>query len=82
MLGFFFTFCCFLLFYFRSTPDQIRNLAQEVLEMKISLTPEQIKDLNTQVIDSFKNAKNIFIIDPRIANENQQYRRYFGWNQG
>ncbi|PAV69963.1 hypothetical protein WR25_10914 [Diploscapter pachys] len=43
----------------RSSPDQIRNLAQEVLEMKISLTPEQIKDLNTQIRESLTKINNI-----------------------
>ncbi|KAK6049319.1 hypothetical protein COOONC_13176, partial [Cooperia oncophora] len=43
----------------RSSPEQIRALAEEVLAKKISLTPEQIADLTAKIRDSLTKINNI-----------------------
>ncbi|EFP07181.1 hypothetical protein CRE_13469 [Caenorhabditis remanei] len=43
----------------RSTPEQIRNLAEEVLAKKISLTPDQITDLTGKIRESLAKINNI-----------------------
>lgn len=43
----------------RSSPEQIRTLAEEVLNMKISLTPEQITELTTKIRESLAKINNI-----------------------
>ncbi|VDM70854.1 unnamed protein product [Strongylus vulgaris] len=44
---------------FRSSPEQIRALAEEVLSKKISLTPEQVADLTSKIRDSLAKISNI-----------------------
>ncbi|KAL6739145.1 hypothetical protein Aduo_012631 [Ancylostoma duodenale] len=43
----------------RSSPEQIRALAEEVLAKKISLTPEQVADLTSKIRDSLAKINNI-----------------------
>lgn len=43
----------------RSTPEQIRNLAEEVLAKKISLTPDQITELTGKIRESLAKINNI-----------------------
>ena len=43
----------------RSNPEQIRTLAEEVLAMKISLTPDQIKELTAKIKESLAKINNI-----------------------
>lgn len=43
----------------RSSPEQIRALAEEVLAKKISLTPEQVADLTAKIRDSLTKISNI-----------------------
>lgn len=43
----------------RSSPEQIRALAEEVLAKKISLTPEQVKDLTAKIRNSLAKINNI-----------------------
>uniref|UniRef100_A0A0N5AN25 Laminin subunit beta-1 n=1 Tax=Syphacia muris TaxID=451379 RepID=A0A0N5AN25_9BILA len=43
----------------RSSPEQIRIRAEEVLNKKISLAPEQIQELANQIRDMLKNINNI-----------------------
>ncbi|VDN23981.1 unnamed protein product, partial [Cylicostephanus goldi] len=43
----------------RSSPEQIRTLAEEVLSKKISLTPEQIAALTSKIRDSLAKISNI-----------------------
>ncbi|KAK6747437.1 hypothetical protein RB195_000562 [Necator americanus] len=46
----------------RSSPEQIRALAEEVLAKKISLTPEQVADLTSKIRDSLAKISNISAI--------------------